>query len=120
MPKSTGLQHHLEEMILNQISAADLCETKLAGQLGMSLRSLQRHLKERGTNYRKILVKVKREVACDRLRGSTETVLAIGKALGFSDSSNFSRAFRRWEGCSPSHYRCNKALKRERSFCGDE
>jgi AraC-like DNA-binding protein len=116
MPKSTGLQHHLEEMILNQISAADLCEVKLASQLDMSLRSLQRHLKEYGTSYRKILFKVKREVACNRLSGSTETVQAIGKSLGFTDSSNFSRAFRRWEGCSPSHYRRKKMLKRKKEL----
>jgi len=30
VPKTTGLRGHLKEMILNQISATDLCETKLA------------------------------------------------------------------------------------------
>ena len=102
------LRHHLEEMIQNQVSATDLNEAKLASQLGMSLRSLQRHLRRQGSSYRKLVAKVKCEIACDRLSNSTEPVKAIGEALGFSDSSNFSRAFRRWQGCSPSRYRIER------------
>jgi len=112
----TELQHLLEAMIRNQLSEPDLGEAKLATQLGMSLRSLQRHLKLQETSYRKILVKVKREIACDRLSHSSESMKAIGEALGFSDSSNFSRAFRRWNGCSPSHYRRKKMLKRKKEL----
>ena len=103
--KSTRLIHHVEEMMRNQLGASGFNEAKLAGQLGMSLRSLQRRLKGQGCSYSSIIAKMKHEVACDRLRNSSESVRVIGKALGYADSSNFSRAFQRWEGCSPSDFR---------------
>jgi AraC-like DNA-binding protein len=43
--------------------------------------------------------------AKDYVGDSTHSLAYIAFLLGFSDQSNFSRAFRRWTGMSPKAYR---------------
>ncbi len=47
----------------------------------------------------------RKELAIQYLKGSERSIIEISFLLGFSESSNFSRAFRRWTGDSPQHYR---------------
>jgi AraC-like DNA-binding protein len=49
------------------------------------------------------------------LRESDATVAQIALRLGFSDSANFSRAFRRAVGVTPSVYRQRAATDRVRA-----
>ena len=39
------------------------------------------------------------------LRETALSVDAIAATLGYSDTSNFNRAFRRWQGMSPAAFR---------------
>ncbi len=45
------------------------------------------------------------ERARQLLRESSQPVDIIASSLGYSDASNFSRAFRRWQGMTPALYR---------------
>jgi len=76
----------------------------VARALALSTRSLQRHLEEEGTTFRSQLEEVRRSLAHDYLRAGTHSVTEVSYLLGFSDSANFSRAFRRWTGVTPSQY----------------
>ena len=71
----------------------------------MSLRSLQRKLAEIGVNYETLLTNTRHELALSYIHDTRYSVAEITYLLGFSDSSSFSRAFRRWTGLSPSAYR---------------
>jgi AraC-like DNA-binding protein len=104
----SSLEHSLEELVQQQLGNGRLCEAELAIQLNLSMRSLQRRLAQEGSSYSEIVLRVKNRLACEWLRNTNEPIGAIAKALGFTDSSNFSRAFRRWAGCSPRHYRRSK------------
>jgi AraC-like DNA-binding protein len=77
----------------------------VASALGLSQRSLQRRLKERGTSYEAILALVRRDLACAYLRDERYTITELAFMLGFEDASSFARAFRRWTGASPSGFR---------------
>jgi AraC-like DNA-binding protein len=55
-----------------------------------------------GTRFRAQLEEVRRDLAHDFLRSGTYSVTEISYLLGFSDSANFSRPFRRWTGRLPS------------------
>lgn len=77
----------------------------MAHDLNLSLRSLQRRLEAQGTSYAAILLNVKKEIALQLLQEESISLLEIARYLGFSSSSNFSRAFKAWSGVSPSVYR---------------
>jgi len=70
--------------------------SEVARSLAMSARSLQRALADEGTSYQEILDAVRRELAIRHL-ASGETVAKIAWLLGFSETSAFYRAQRRWE-----------------------
>ncbi len=80
-------------------------QEKIASSLNMSLRNLQRKLKEEDTSFKKILDETRSELSRQYLRGSDRSIIEVGFLLGFSEPSNFARAFRRWTGVSPHEYR---------------
>ena len=77
----------------------------IASDLNMSLRNFQRILSRSGTSYTDILSSVRHEMACYYLKAPNHPIIEISYLLGFTDSSNFSRAFKRWNGQSPNHFR---------------
>lgn len=72
---------------------------------GMSERTLERRLAERGTSYSEIVEEVLRERAARLLRETDLSVEEIADRLGYSDAANFTRAFRRWTGKPPGAWR---------------
>jgi AraC-like DNA-binding protein len=80
-------------------------ESAIAAQLNLSLRSLQRKLKQRGATFSGLLEATRRELGRDYVRDSQHSFNEIAYLLGFTEPANFSRAFRRWYGKSPSEYR---------------
>lgn len=80
------------------------CE-EMAEQLHISTRTLIRRLKRAGTSYQALLDEVRKERAHWYLRHTGHPVEWIAERLGYIDTSNFSRTFRRWYGTSPKAYR---------------
>ena len=73
--------------------------------LGVGSRTLQRQLAQENFTYRGLVLQLRMQRASDLLRESSEPVTSIAFALGYSDVTSFSRAFREWAGVPPSHYR---------------
>jgi len=70
-----------------------------------SVRTVQRRLREAGLTYTGLLEEVRLEIAARMLEEAEKKVRDIAFDLGYSDQANFTRAFRRWAGVSPSAYR---------------
>ncbi len=77
----------------------------VADALHLSVRSLQRKLAEQHTNFAQLLEDTRRELARQYVGTSRLSVGEIAYLLGFADPANFTRAFRRWTGHSPSEFR---------------
>ncbi len=77
---------------------------EVADLLRMSARSVRRRLKEEGTTYRGTLDTLRCELAVHALEAGRESMDAIATDLGFSDTSAFYKAFRRWTGRSPADF----------------
>lgn len=75
----------------------------------MSPRNLQRKLAEENTSLAAIVDDLRCNEAKRRLQHTSDTLTAIALDLGFSDSSAFSRACKRWFGKSPGDIRDNRA-----------
>ncbi len=71
----------------------------------MSPRTLQRHLKERGTDFKNLVDDTRRRFALTYLKDRRNSLTEIAFLLGYSDASAFNRAFKRWTGLTPLAYR---------------
>ena len=78
---------------------------EVASGLHLSTRTLKRRLAEHGLTYSHVLEEQRREKALLLLRSPTLSLDEVAEQLGYSDTSNFRRAFRRWTGVSPGTYR---------------
>jgi AraC-like DNA-binding protein len=76
-----------------------------AKKLHLSRSSLYRKLRVAETNYQRIVDDFRRDEAVEYLQHSKLTLCDIAENLGFSDASNFRRAFKKWTGVSPRNYR---------------
>jgi AraC-like DNA-binding protein len=80
----------------------------VAAQLGMSPRTLQRHLDDEGTRFGEVLGRVRRERAMVYLAGSERPVTAIAGLLGYDSPSSFTRWFAGEFGTSPQAWRARQ------------
>ncbi len=76
-----------------------------ARALHISGRSLRRHLAASGTRYQAVLDDVRKRLALQYLTTTQLPLQEVASLLGFSDPSNFRRAFRNWTGRTPGSYR---------------
>lgn len=91
--------------IIDMLPSGGIADEKVAETLNMSVRSLQRRLKEVGSTFRTLLEAVRKDLAATYVRDPDIELVEVAFLLGFSDQSAFSRAFKRWAGKSPSEAR---------------
>ena len=70
-----------------------------------SVRSLQRRLAEEGLAFFELVQAAREELARDLIADHSISINEIATRLGYSSISNFSRAFQRWTGKSPTEFR---------------
>lgn len=75
--------------------------------MNRSLSKLQRQLQAEGTNYMEIREETRKSLGEHYLRAQKLSVGEIAFLLGFSDQSNFSRAFKRWTGVTPRQFQAD-------------
>ena len=91
---------------LRQLPAEHWPETEaLAQQLCMSASTLRRRLAEEGQTYQGLKDSVRKELAIVWLAEPAISFAEIATRLGFADASSFYKAFRKWSGSNPGHYR---------------
>ena len=81
---------------------------RVASRLNVSVRSLQRRLRDEGTTFRQLVDDVRRELAEDYIGDPATSLMEVAFVLGFSIYSSFSRAYKRWTGLSPVEGRQKK------------
>lgn len=78
---------------------------ELASRLNLSLRTFTRRLNEVGVNCQDVIDDVRSRLAKELLGNTGLSVDEVAARMGFSDASNFSRAFKRWSAETPAEYR---------------
>ena len=91
--------------MVDRLSSGTCTRPRIARDLAMSEAALQQKLAERGTNFHGLLDETRCELAIGYLQQPALTITEIAFLLGFADSSNFTRAFKRWKGAPPSSFR---------------
>lgn len=109
--KLTTLYRRDREMVLRVRNAlrdalpASLSLAAVARILHMSPRTLHRRLEDEGSSFQATKDALRRDVAIDCLAKTGQGLTQIAAELGFADSAAFYRAFVRWTGMAPAHYR---------------
>jgi AraC-like DNA-binding protein len=100
--------------ILKRLLAGSRPEiSAVARELGLSDRTLQRRIIDEGATFRQLLLEARQELAHEYLARPEMDVTEVAFLLGYEDSNSFYRAFRTWEGTTPSQLKA--ALRRARA-----
>ena len=78
---------------------------EVAARINVSPRTLHRRLAESGISYQAILDDVRRRLAEEYLRNTALSVEEIAARTGFSEASNFRKAYKKWTRELPADYR---------------
>jgi AraC-like DNA-binding protein len=104
---SSDIVSRVKRAIVHDLPSGTPNEADIAKRAFVSSRTLQRKLADEGTSFRALLLEVRRELAEKYILDNSMPLAEISYMLGFSDTSSFSRAFKRWTGDPPNAYRTN-------------
>lgn len=98
----------VRKLLIAMLPSGGTDQDGVASRMHRSTSTLQRQLQAEGTSYRDVLDETRRSLAEDYLREGQISHAQIAYLLGFSDQSNFSRAFKRWTSMSPREFQAGK------------
>ncbi|WP_147111546.1 AraC family transcriptional regulator [Tateyamaria sp. syn59] len=84
---------------------------RYAHDLGITTRTLQRHVADHGTTISAIRDTLREERACRLLTDTDMPIKQISSVLGYASQTTFFRVFRQWKGTSPAAYRKTSQAK---------
>lgn len=103
--KASSCAARIHDYLVWQSPPRDLSMPAAARALGMSVRTLRRYLAAEGKAYADVVAQARAAIAKSCLRDERRTIEQTAAELGFSDSTGFHRAFKRWTGLTPDAYR---------------
>ena len=95
----------VRQLLVALLPSGKAGQEEVARRLNRSASTLQRQLSDEGLTYREVLEDTRRSLAEEYLLDGKHSQAQIAYMLGFSDQSNFSRAFKRWTAMSPKQFR---------------
>jgi AraC-like DNA-binding protein len=95
----------VQRLLKKELGGGDIGMKETAKRLHMSVATLKRRLGEEGTTHSKLVDQVRREFALRYLADRHIPVAEVALKLGFSSTSAFGKAFKRWAGVTPVAYR---------------
>ena len=105
-PSSGGqFSQKVKSSILNMIKPQFPTIGQVAGQLHISVRTLQRKLKAEGFIFQDILDQLRKDFAIKYLSNPDLSIGEVAFLLSYADASAFVRAFKRWTGKTPGEWR---------------
>src|SRR5215475_8164919 len=105
MPREDSLLASVRRATAETMRDGNLNLARVAKQMAMSARTLQRQLKERGVDFKQVTDETRRRFAINYLKERKNTLTEVAFLLGYSELSAFNRAFKRWTGSTPLDYR---------------
>ena len=110
----SDLRGQLESMLLNHLPLGSLTLVQVAQHLGLSSRTLQRRLADKGSSFQFVVDALRSRQALLWVENGHLPLSEVGYRLGFTNAGNFTRAFKRWYQLSP-----NQCRRRALSNCPD-
>jgi AraC-like DNA-binding protein len=104
MEKGDSATQAVTKIILSRLDDPSLSIEKIAREMAVSVRTLQKRLEAEGVVFSDLLRDIRRRLAEQYLR-ENYSVEQITYLLGFSEPSVFRKSFKKWMGVTPGEYR---------------
>ncbi len=105
IPHCEGVSGRVVTTLHQRVGHSDLSIDRVAEDIGLSKRTLQRRLQQQNANFAQLRDDVRFNYSIKYLINDHMSVDLVSKALDFSDRTSFTNAFKRWTGLSPSVFR---------------
>jgi AraC-like DNA-binding protein len=105
LDEGRSLGEKVKNMLRLMISEQLPSKERLAEELGMSSRTLQRKLNEEGAQYQEILDELRLEMATQFFSRKELSLDEIARKLGYLETRSFYRGFKQWTGKTVGEYR---------------
>lgn len=102
--RSTALSARVRDVLAAELSDGAPTAERVAQRLKMSPRTLRRRLKDEGTSHQRLLDDLRHELSLKLLDVEGLGIDEVALRLGFSESTSFHRAFKRWTGMTPADH----------------
>jgi AraC-like DNA-binding protein len=100
-----GIVAEVRAAVIRNLAKDRVRLASIAGELGLSARTLQRKLSEAGASFQQVLDAARYALARDYLRQRGLSLTDIAFLLGYQEQSAFTHAFREWSGVNPGAWR---------------
>lgn len=105
LEKEAGFSAQVKRTVLHLVMPGFPSIEQVAANLNLSVRSLQRKLKDENRTFKEIVESIRQEMAINYLQKPELSVGEVAYLLNYSDASAFVRSFKRWTGHTPQVYR---------------
>jgi AraC-like DNA-binding protein len=102
---TTALRNLVEDQLVGTLPSGETGAASIAERLGMSERSLRRHLAAEGTSFGEVLDHLRHRLALQHLKDEHVSLKQVAWLLGYSEAGAFNHAFKRWTGMPPGQAR---------------
>jgi AraC-like DNA-binding protein len=103
--RSRSIPEMVKWILKRSLTGRSLDIRAVASELSMSDRTLQRRLTDEGTTFKRLLTQARHEQAREYLADPKLDIKEVAFLIGYEDQNSFYRAFRLWEGDTPSKWR---------------
>ncbi len=103
----------LRELLGRERNLSRASVAAIPSRLGVGMKTLQRRLAEDGLSFSELVEGEQKRRAFAALADTTIAIKEIAHMVGFSDSTTFHRAFKRWTGTTPAEYRRHRGAAPE-------
>jgi len=105
LKRSDDLMTRIEDLLQRHGGSGYPSLEQTAAMLHMSSRTLKRKLQLLGSSYRSLTDDARKNIVLRDIRNPLLRMEEIALRVGYTDCANLTRAFRRWTGETPTHYR---------------
>ena len=104
MDRQDQYTQSVTKIVLSRLDDVSLNINKVAQEMAVSVRTLQKHLEREGVLFSELYRDIRQKLAQKYLR-ENYSVEQITYLLGYSEPSVFRKAFKKWSGITPKAYR---------------